>query len=118
MEGFSEPNRKWVKSVLVIVNTRLGLKSVDPSHLKSLKTSISMPQSVGMMGGSKHRAYYFVGFQGNEFIMLDPHFVQDSLDPHGDYSLHEHEFRCRDASMVPGSALDPCVSLGFFIRNF
>ncbi len=35
-----------------------------------------MPSFCGMIGGVSNQALYIVGFQDNQAIVLDPHYVQ------------------------------------------
>jgi cysteine protease ATG4 len=44
---------------------------------------------VGILGGKPNFALYFVGYQGNHMIFLDPHFVQDALSGEGDLQVDE-----------------------------
>ena len=39
-----------------------------------IKRFLSLQSSVGMMGGSKSRAYYFVGYSNDNLLYLDPHY--------------------------------------------
>ena len=39
-----------------------------------IKKFLGLKCSVGIMGGSKSRAYYFVGYTGNSLLYLDPHY--------------------------------------------
>lgn len=40
-----------------------------------------------MLGGKPNFALYFVGYQGNDLIFLDPHFVQESLKSKKDLKI-------------------------------
>lgn len=36
---------------------------------------MNFPQFIGMLGGKKDEALYFIGYRGNALIHLDPHYT-------------------------------------------
>ena len=72
-------NEKWVKKLFIIVCVRLGLEGVDEEYFAPIKKIFDVPQCVGIMGGKKDKALYFVGHEGNSLIFLDPHYVTDAI---------------------------------------
>lgn len=51
---------------------------------------------MGILGGKPNFALYFVGYQGDHLIFLDPHYVQDALK--SDKDLQNEELKNTYAS--------------------
>ena len=45
------------------------------------QSCFEIEQSVGAVGGRPNSAFYFVGFQNDKLVYLDPHVTQDSIPP-------------------------------------
>jgi cysteine protease ATG4 len=54
---------------------------------------LSLPYSLGIIGGVPGKALYIVGFEGDEIIYLDPHYVQEHVD-RCSLKLNLHTFFC------------------------
>ncbi|KZT40431.1 hypothetical protein SISSUDRAFT_1031980 [Sistotremastrum suecicum HHB10207 ss-3] len=66
--------KKWGdRGVLVLIGIRLGIEGVNPIYYDCLKTIFTFPQSVGIAGGRPSSSYYFLGYQDQSLIYLDPH---------------------------------------------
>jgi cysteine protease ATG4 len=46
-------------------------------YKNSLCKIFKSPYSIGIIGGKPNSSYYFVGFQDDELVYLDPHKVQE-----------------------------------------
>ncbi len=68
------------EATVIFVSCALGLKSPEPTYLDRLKELFDFPQLIGVMGGRTSEALFFVGYQGDNFVFLDPHFVQVKCD--------------------------------------
>lgn len=53
----------------------LGMKEIESDYFKSIKDILGMKSCVGAVGGKPNKSLYFVGYEGEELIYLDPHFV-------------------------------------------
>ena len=68
---------------MVIISAKLGLDKCNPDYLPVVKKVMQFPQFIGMIGGKRREALYFVGFHGDQLIHLDPHYTQvDDLPNH------------------------------------
>ena len=108
------------RSILLIVTVRLGMSSIEPEFFDSIKACFHLPQCVGILGGKPNFALYFVGYQDNHLIFLDPHFVQDSVKSVDQLPSMLHTFyssQQRTAKKIKLDSLDPCLGLGLLIRN-
>mmetsp|Transcript_34626 Transcript_34626/g.40076 ORF Transcript_34626/g.40076 Transcript_34626/m.40076 type:complete len:114 (+) Transcript_34626:556-897(+) len=75
LEEFKSP---WQNRLVLIVNVRLGLERVEEEYYESVRNVLRMQQCMGVMGGKKNKALYFVGTEGQELVFLDPHFVKEA----------------------------------------
>ncbi len=50
---------------------------VNPRYVPQLQSMLQWQQSAGIVGGRPSSSLYFVGFQGQQVIYLDPHEVQE-----------------------------------------
>ncbi|CAO1629862.1 unnamed protein product [Parajaminaea phylloscopi] len=90
----------WTRAVLILVNVRLGLDGVHPMYHDSIQRLFTFPQSVGIAGGRPSSSYYFVGYQGNNLLYLDPHNVRPAVA----LRTPPQAWEASDAKMRDGSA--------------
>ena len=69
----------WKKSLFIIQCIRLGMDDVSEEYYSSIKRVFDIPQCVGIMGGRRNKALYFVGHEGDNLVFLDPHYVSDAI---------------------------------------
>jgi cysteine protease ATG4 len=50
---------------------------INPRYMQQLQAVLTWPQSVGIVGGRPSSSLYFIGFQGQHVLYLDPHEVQE-----------------------------------------
>ena len=63
--------------VLVLVPVRLGSESrLNPLYGSCIQALLADPTCIGIIGGRPKHSLYFVGFQDENLIHLDPHLVQ------------------------------------------
>ena len=69
---------QFKKPGVVFISLRLGLYNLDPSYYDFIPFIFSkFRNNYGFVGGKKNRAYYFIGIQGdNKLILVDPHVNQ------------------------------------------
>ena len=53
--------QKWPTEVLFCVASRIGLSKPQDNFKEAMKKLISLPQSLGILGGKESKAYYIVG---------------------------------------------------------
>lgn len=71
---------------------------------------------LGVIGGTPGHSLYFVGFQHEKLIVLDPHFVQDAVDTsQRDFPLQS--YHCVYPKKIPFTSMDPSCALGFYCRT-
>jgi cysteine protease ATG4 len=65
-------------SVAVISLTRIGLDRPEPKYIGVLDKFIEFEAFRGFIGGKPKKALNFIGKQNDEYIYLDPHYVQEA----------------------------------------
>ncbi|CDW77084.1 UNKNOWN [Stylonychia lemnae] len=110
----------YPKAALVVITMRLGLNKIEEEYFDTILECFSLPQCVGILGGKPSFALYFVGHQDKQLIFLDPHYVQDSLKTKQDLQnddLRQTYYPSGQAKKIKMDGLDPCIGVGFLIRN-
>ena len=84
----STPQIQWDSSLLLMIPLRLGLQKFNTDYSEALADIFSLPQCVGVLGGSPRHAIWFYGSlqvrsqhnDENEWKLygLDPHTVQQT----------------------------------------
>mmetsp|Transcript_3340 Transcript_3340/g.11735 ORF Transcript_3340/g.11735 Transcript_3340/m.11735 type:complete len:633 (+) Transcript_3340:88-1986(+) len=107
----------YFRPVLIVVPVRLGLRTVNKEYLRYIKDFLTFPQSVGIIGGKPNSSLYFVGWQGDHLIYLDPHRVHAaaSMDPQETFA--PETIHCKTPYKIPAEDIDPSMAMGFFCRN-
>mmetsp|Transcript_16279 Transcript_16279/g.16210 ORF Transcript_16279/g.16210 Transcript_16279/m.16210 type:complete len:151 (-) Transcript_16279:26-478(-) len=95
----------------------LGLKTIQPEFHSAVKYFLSMPQTVGIVGGKPRSALYFVGYQEENFIFLDPHLVQKVCKSSESLRESQASYSCSSPKILPIGEAESSMSLGFYIRN-
>lgn len=72
-----------------------------------------MPQSVGIVGGRPGSSLYFVGYQDERVVYLDPHFARPV--PRTDEDLAT--YHCDAVRHMAITAMDPSLAIGFYCRT-
>ncbi|CAD6443002.1 38155dba-6252-46c4-90a4-eaa054802463 [Sclerotinia trifoliorum] len=119
--SIAKPNSTKFTPTLILVGTRLGLDKITPVYWEALKSSLQMPQSVGIAGGRPSSSHYFIGVQESDFFYLDPHQTRPALpfkDNVEDYTLEDidscHTRRLRRLHI---KEMDPSMLIAFLIRD-
>lgn len=106
----------WIRSLVLIVPVRVGPSKINPEYIPSLCKTFEFPQSVGIMGGKPNHSLYFLGYQGNHLLYLDPHTVQNAVEKFSDDSDFD-SYNCESLRKIEAEKIDPSMALGFYFRN-
>ena len=86
---------------------------IDDRYLRQLKTILTWPQSIGFIGGRSNSSLYFVGFQEENLLFLDPHKVQPATtSPHEMPTYFNAPLR-----HMPISSLITSLAIGFYCKS-
>lgn len=107
----------WRGAVLLLVPTMLGRDKLSSAYLPALQFLLHLPQSLGIIGGKRHSAVYFIGFQGDFLLYLDPHYVQKSTKNRSHLEKHRDTYQVKSYSFLPIRDIDSSLTFAFYIDS-
>lgn len=106
----------WKKtSLLVIMNTCIGFNKVQKEYLEILEEFLQLKGSVGGFMGSRSFGYYLIGSTANNFLFLDPHFVQTHATDFTNQSIKT--FNVPSIKEINKFDISPFISFGCLLHN-
>lgn len=111
------------KPLIILIPIYLCLlgKSTLENKYPFVKYILSQDNCIGLIAGrtNSHHALYVVGYQNNDIIYLDPHYLQnianlDAKEP--DISL-EISYHCSFPRKMNASKIDSSCCIGFYCRT-
>ncbi|KAJ1919343.1 Cysteine protease atg4 [Mycoemilia scoparia] len=109
-----------IQPTLILASTRLGIDHVNPIYYPFIQACLTFSQSVGIAGGKPSSALYFVGYEDNDLIYLDPHYTRPAipLKPKGAFETKDFgTYHCDTPRKISISRIDPCMVFGFYCRD-
>jgi len=107
---------------LILVPLMLGgSKELNPVYWGAVKALFDVGQCVGVAGGKPNSSFYFAGYQGDELLYFDPHFVRPAvgLQDAGSFGYVDLDsFVCsHGVRSMPVQSMDPSCVAGFYCKD-
>lgn len=99
------------RSPLLFIPVRLGVDHVNSAYFECLQKFLENRYSIGFIGGRESSSYYFMGYQQNELVYLDPHYVQDSE------ARESSNYHASQVKKMAFKHLRPSCMLGFYCKT-
>lgn len=118
---------KSLSKVLILLPIRLGIDKTNHFYFKSIFGLLSTPQSVGIAGGRPSSSLYFIGYDKDELLYLDPHYPQQSMpinqrqQPKQQQNNQEQVYKTYHSvsfQRLNINELDPSMMIGILINDF
>jgi cysteine protease ATG4 len=108
---------KMQKCMLIFISVRLGINKITNVYHSSLKKCFECKECIGIIGGEKNLAHYFIGYnsKGN-MIYLDPHITRDSIKYLND-DIVVNDCLTKNMLEISLDNMSTGLSFGFLCRN-
>ncbi|CAL1543844.1 unnamed protein product [Lymnaea stagnalis] len=116
-DTFSEgSNDTWLRSLIILIPMRLGGEVMNEIYAPCVKGLLSQNNCMGIIGGKPKHSLYFLGWQEDKLIYLDPHLCRDAVDIN-DKNFSIETYHCLSPRKLTINKMDPSCTVGFYIRN-
>ena len=107
------------KMALIFVNVRVGLEKIPEEYYKGIKNLFDLKQCIGIIGGQKRLAYYFIGYhnESNSLLYLDPHVTKEALKTLTLENILK-KYVAKEIHLLKLSKMTTAFTIGYCFRNY
>jgi len=109
-----EGETKFWRPLIILIPLRLGVDRINKLYIPQIKSMLQLPQSLGIIGGRPKQSLYFVGYQDDSLIYLDPHIVRPASTPENDF---QDTYHCSVPQIMSFENIDPSLAIGFYCSS-
>ncbi|GFQ81708.1 cysteine protease ATG4D [Trichonephila clavata] len=113
--SFSTVEPNWT-SLILFVSVRLGNDKINQFYIPCLKSLLAYDHCIGIIGGRPKHALYFIGWQDDKLIHMDPHSCQPAIDVEKE-DFNEKSFHSSSIRTMSFSEMDPSCAIGFYFKR-
>lgn len=106
----------WLRSLIILIPMRLGGEVINEIYIPCVQNLLTQGNCMGIIGGKPKHSLYFIGWQDNKLIHLDPHFCREAVDTN-DKNFRIESYHCMTPKKLTITKMDPSCTVGFYIRN-
>ncbi|KAH9419169.1 Cysteine protease atg4c [Dermatophagoides pteronyssinus] len=111
-----DSNDQW-RSIIILIPVRLGGDEFNKFYSPYLKQILSLSSCLGIIGGKPRHSLYFVGYQDDKLLAIDPHYCQKSIDVGSRTNFPLESYHCISPRRISLTSIDPSCTIGFYLKT-
>ena len=114
-----ENEKYYFKNMGVIfISVRLGINNISLEYHDSIRKFFLCKESIGILGGIKDLAYYFIGYKDDgELLYLDPHSTKECSSYINENDFND-KYLSKNIKSLSINKMTTALSFGFIFRNY